>query len=584
MLDLLDDLGHRAARALGDTLGGDPTIAVSRSTRAEFGDLQIAAAMALGKQYRKPPRQLAEIIRAAVAQHPAVEAASLAGPGFVNLRLRDGWIAERVAQGPKLRPIGRRLTVVLDYSSPNVAKPMHIAHIRSTIIGEALKRTLRALDYHVIADNHVGDWGTQFGKLIVAYRHWVDARTFAERPVDELLRLYLKFTDEERRQAGAAAPPDEEAEEPEDDTAAPPILREARAELVKLQQGDPENLALWQTFVEASRREFDRVYQRLGVSFDVMLGESFYRDRLAATVEELCRLSIARESRGAMVVFFNKEQDGEELPPFLIRKADGGYNYATTDVAALGYRVDRWQPARILIVTDERQQLHFRQLFAVGRRLGITCSLEHIWFGLMRLPEGTISTREGKLIGLEALLDEAERRASVLAGEHSPELAEPERREVARVVGIGAVKYNDLSRDRQTLVTFSWDKALSLTGNTAPYLQYAYARLRSILRKADAGGARPGTLGPLSPVERELALRLLWFPDAVEQVARTARPHLLTDYLFDLASAFSTFYTEHPVLKAEPAVRASRLTLTDQVGQTLRRGLELLGIDVLERM
>jgi arginyl-tRNA synthetase len=469
---------------------------------------------------------------------------------------------------------------------------MHIAHIRSTIIGDAIKRSLRAVGYAVVADNHLGDWGTQFGKLIVAWRKWLNPSAFDEDPVAELLRLYVKYVDEEKRERGlpaqTAEAPSGEGEE-EDDAAenAPPLLREARAELVKLQQGDPDNVALWTKFVDVSKQEFNRVYRRLGVEFDVELGESFYNDRLARTVELLLQRKIAEESRGAMVVFFKKPDGSDELPPFLVRKADGGYNYGTTDVAGLLYRIERWKPARIVIVTDERQQLHFKQLFATAHKLGLDAdvSLEHVPFGLMRLPEGTISTREGRLIHLEELLDEAERRALEIAKQKSAESEEPlsdaELREVARVVGLGAVKYNDLSKDRLTTVTFTWDKALALTGNTAPYLQYAYARIRSIGRKA--GDAAVGPVTALEPSERELVKRLLGFAEAVEQVTR-ARPHVLAEYLFDLATAFSTFYAAEPVLKAEPALRASRLKLCELTAETIRRGLDILGIEVVERM
>jgi arginyl-tRNA synthetase len=589
---LYSELAALSAAALrekfGETAG---TVGVGRSTKAEFGDLQISGAMQLARPLKKPPREIAQVIAAAVEKHAAVARVEIAGPGFVNLHLRDAWLAEHAGEGLALRDLGKGQTVVVDYSSPNVAKPMHIAHIRSTIIGDAIKRSLRAVGYTVIADNHLGDWGTQFGKLIVAWRKWLNQSAFDEDPVVELLRLYIKFIDEEKRERGIlpqpAAGADAEEAEDNDTENAPPLLREARAELVKLQQGDPENVALWKKFVDVSKQEFNRVYRRLGVEFDVELGESFYNHRLAATVEELLRRNIAEESRGAIVVFFKKPDGTDELPPFLIRKADGGYNYGTTDVAGLFYRVERWQPARIMIVTDERQQLHFKQLFATAHKLGLDerVSLEHVPFGLMRLPEGTISTREGKLIHLEALLDEAERRAGEIARAKSAEsdepLSEAELREVARVVGLGAVKYNDLSKDRTTTVTFTWDKALALTGNTAPYLQYAYARIRSILRKA--AGAPVGPVAALAAPERELVKRLLWFPDAVEQVTR-ARPHLLAEYLFELATAFSTFYAEHPVLKAEPAERASRLRLCELTAETLQRGLAILGIDVLERM
>jgi arginyl-tRNA synthetase len=331
------------------------------------------------------------------------------------------------------------------------------------------------------------------------------------------------------------------------------------------------------------------------VRFDHWLGESAYQPMLAGVVEDLVQRGLAVESRGAQVIFL----DEEKLPPFLVKKGDGGYNYATTDIATMAVRtgVPPWphMPAgpfdaqRVIIVTDERQQLHFKQLFAVARRLGVPAQLDHVWFGLMRLPEGTIKTRSAgsSMIYLDALLDEAERRAYAVASEKAAAeerpLDEAALREVARVVGLGAVKYNDLSRDRQTLVTFTWDKALALTGNTAPYLQYAYARIRSIVRKTEA----PVVAAPISlglPVERDLCKRLLAYPEAVDSVGRTLRPHLLAEYLYDLATGFSTFYAEAPVLKAEPELRASRLLLTELVSRVLAQGLGLLGIEVLERM
>ncbi|HEX9102516.1 MAG TPA: arginine--tRNA ligase [Polyangia bacterium] len=569
MLVLMNELATRA---------GVPVATVARAKKAEFGDLQINAAMQLAKAEGKPPREIAQRIVDAIKEHPAVGRAEIAGPGFVNVFVRDAWLAANAGSALALRDVAAGKRVVIDYSSPNVAKPMHIGHIRSTIIGDAIKRALRAVGYEVVADNHLGDWGTQFGKLIVAYRKWVDAAAFAEDPVAELLRLYIKFQEESKTKE------DDELE------GATPLLQEARAELVKLQQGDAANRALWQTFVDVSMKEFERVYRRLGVEFDVVLGESFYNDRLADTVKLLVDKGIAEPSQGALVVFFKKPDGTDEMTPALVRKGDGGFNYTTTDVAGVLYRVDRWSPARIIVLTDERQQLHFRQLFAIARRLGVTCSLEHVWFGLMRLPEGTISTREGKLIHLEALLDEAETRALAVARqaqesrEPADRLDERELPAVARVVGIGAVKYNDLSKDRQTLVTFTWDKALSLSGNSGPYLQYAYARIQSILRKAQVEGAEPGAIGALLPSERTLLTKVYDYGAAVEAVAAQTRPHLLCDYLYDLAGAFSTFYGEHQVLKAEPAVRASRLQLCALTARALHDGLALLGIEVLERM
>jgi arginyl-tRNA synthetase len=564
MLELMNELATRA---------GVPVATVARAKKVEFGDLQINAAMQLSKAEKKPPREIAQRIVDAIKDHEAVAKAEIAGPGFVNVFVKDSWLAAHAGSALKVRNVAAGQRVVIDYSSPNVAKPMHIGHIRSTIIGDAIKRALRAVGYEVVADNHLGDWGTQFGKLIVAHRKWLDAGAFERDPVAELLRLYIKFQEESK------------TKEDDDLDAATPLVKEARAELVKLQQGDEENRALWQKFVDVSMNEFNRVYKRLGVEFDVVLGESFYNDRLAGTVERLITEGIAEESQGALVVFFKKPDGTEEMPPAIVRKGDGGFNYATTDVAGVLYRVERWSPSRIIILTDERQQLHFRQFFAIARRLGVTCSLEHVWFGLMRLPEGTISTREGKLIGLEALLDEAETRAFAVASEASAELSEADRREIARVVGIGAVKYNDLSKDRQTLVTFTWDKALSLNGNSGPYLQYAYARIQSILRKARTeGGAEPGAVGAVETSERVLLTKLYDFGAAVEAVASTTRPHLLCDYLYDLAGAFSTFYSEHQVLKAEPAVRASRLALCELTARALKDGLGILGIETLDRM
>jgi arginyl-tRNA synthetase len=584
---LLEELGSAAAAALVKEFGAEkalPPIVFEPSPRA---DVQCATAMRLGKSLGRAPLDVAALIADAVAAHPAVAKAEVAKPGFVNVTLHDAWLAAHLDDALVHRPVGAGQTVVLDYSSPNVAKPMHIGHIRSTILGEAMKRVLRAVGYAVVADNHLGDWGTQFGKLIVAWRRYLDRAAYERDPVGELLRIYVKFSDEEKAQKAALGVPVKSDDDDDDaplPAQAPELLREARAELVKLQAGDPENVALWKQFIDVSMIEFERIYKRLGVSFDEVLGESFYNDRLPGTVDALLATGTAEPSQGAVVVNFTKERDGAAMTPMLVRKADGGFLYGTSDVAAMTYRMERWNPSRILIVTDERQQLHFRQLFAVARRLGIEAKLEHVWFGLMRLPEGTFSTRDGNVISLEALLDEAEERAAAVARSLNPELSDAEVANVARVVGIGSVKYNDLSKDRQTLVTFTWDKALSLQGNTAPYVQYAYARIRSIQRKVAELGAAPGPLVALEPAERALVLTLLKYPLAVEDVAMSARPHVLCDYLFALAGAFATFFNDCPVKDAEPAVRASRLTLCDRVATVLQRGLDLLGIEVVERM
>jgi arginyl-tRNA synthetase len=606
LLDLIAELGQLAAAALReehpDASAIPERLALQPAAKPEFGDLQLAACLQLAKPLGKKPRDLATRVQQRLAAHPAIAKAEIAGPGYVNLHLSSAFIERSLSRllsdphcGVRQQPGGQ--TVVVDYSSPNIAKPMHIAHIRSTIIGDALARILRVAGFRVIADNHLGDWGTQFGKLIVAYRRWLDRQAYGRDPISELVRLYQKFVTEEKQEADALAvakeaprapvdSADADPEEADDDSAAAtPLLLAARAELAKLQKGDPDNLALWREFITVSLQVFDKTYKRLGVHFDYILGESHYHPRLASLVDELLARGIAEPSRGAIICNI----DGEPAP-LLIRKADGSYLYGTTDIATVEHRVNTWHPSRILYVVGAPQQMHFRQIFAIARKLGITCELEHITFGTMRFRDetgkwSTGSTRKGNVPLLDEFIDESIRRARLVAQSKNPELGDADLDEVARVVGIGAIKYNDLSRDRQSDVHFDLDQALALDGNTAPYMQYAYARLRSIARRAEAEGATAAaTLSLGEPAERALARRLLDYSEAVETVVRTARPHHLCQYLYDLAGQVSTFYSELPVLKAEPAVRASRLLLLELVARTLRHGLAALGIEVPERM
>lgn len=544
-------------------------VAVMAATDAAFGDYQCNAAMVLAKQLKKPPRAIAQAI---VNQKPWPEAiASMepAGPGFINIRLSDDWLAKRLEEMLRderlgLDSPGAGRTVVLDYSSPNVAKPMHIGHIRSTVIGNALDRLYRFLGYRVIADNHLGDWGTQFGILIMGYRHFVDRAKLDAAPIDELERVYVLSYEKS------------EAE--------PEWKAQCRQELVKLQAGDSENRALWKKFVELSVSEFERLYQRLGVRFDLTRGESYYSDRLEGIVARMEEQGLARESEGARVVFLEEEK----LPTCIVRKSDGAYNYATTDLATVLSRVEEFQPERIIYVTDERQQLHFSQVFAIARRLGVTTQLEHVWFGLMRLPEGTFSTRQGNVIKLEKLLDEAESRALAVVREASPQMPPKQQQEVARAVGLGAVKYADLSQNPQSVVTFSWDKALALNGNSAPYLQYSYARIRSVEDKYRE--RFPGSdlaafpLALRESAERGLAVQLARFAEIVPLAARLAKPNVLADYLYELAGCYNTFYQNVPFLKAPEGVRESRVRLCGLVARVLRQGLALLGIETPERI
>lgn len=534
-----------------------------------FGDFQCNGAMAASKLLRLPPRAIAE---KAVAQLPAggwLAKAEIAGPGFINLFLADDALArhlEAMQADPLLgvpQP-GAGKTLIVDYSSPNVAKPMHIAHIRSTVIGDALKRIHRALGYTVLGDNHLGDWGTQFGILILGYRNFLDPAALEASPVDELQRVYVlshQKCDED-----------------------PAWKDQARAELVKLQAGDAENRALWQKFIDLSMIEFNRIYSRLGVSFELVRGESFYNDALPGVVAKLQALGLVRESEGALVAFL----EDEKLPPCIVKKSDGGFNYATTDVATVFSREAEFHPDAILYVTDERQQLHFRQFFALAKKAGAKTPLRHIWFGLMRLPEGLLSTRKGTAIKLDLLLDEAEKRALDLVKAASPEMPADQQLAVARAVGIGAVKYADLSQNPQSAVSFTWEKALAMDGNSAPYLQYAYARIASVIDKHKE--RFPGCDWRREPIAldvpqaRRLALRLARHADAVRDAADQEKPSLLADALYDLSQTYSSFYQNVPFLKADPGLRESRVRLCDLAAKILRHGLALLGIDTPDRI
>lgn len=534
-----------------------------------FGDYQCNAAMAAAKLLRQPPRAIADRVAAQLATDGLLAKVEIAGPGFINLTLADDALARHLEalQADELLGIpqpGTGKTIILDYSSPNVAKPMHVAHIRSTVIGDALKRINRALGYTVLGDNHLGDWGTQFGILIMGYRHFFDPAALAASPVDELQRVYVlshQKCDED-----------------------PAWKDQARAELVKLQAGDPENHALWQTFIDLSLAEFNRIYARLGVSFELTRGESFYNDALPGVIEKLTALNLIRESEGALVAFL----EDEKLPPCIVRKSDGGYNYATTDLATVFSREAEFNPDAIIYVTDERQQLHFRQFFAVAKKAGAKTHLRHIWFGLMRLPEGLLSTRKGTAIKLDLLLDEAEKRALELVQTSSPTMPPAQQQAVARAVGIGVVKYADLSQNPQSAITFTWEKALAMDGNSAPYLQYAVARIASVLDKHSE--RFPGVdvhSEPLvldSPFARRLGLRLARYADAIMDAATQEKPSLLADHLYDLSQAYSSFYQNVPFLKAEAGLRESRVRLCVLTAHILRHGLALLGIDTPERI
>ena len=533
----------------------------------QHGDYQSNALMGLAKQRKMNPRQLAEQVVQSLEVDDWCEPVEIAGPGFLNFRLKPDALQQVLRSAlragcPFVHPSKSPRTVVVDFSSPNVAKPMHVGHIRSTILGDTLARVLRVLGHRVVTDNHIGDWGTQFGMLLLGWKTELNEAALKQDPIAELERLYKSINADESRRD------------------------EARAELVKLQAGDEENLAIWQRMIALSQEQFDHVYGRLGVTFDETLGESFYNPHLPSLIEELQGRGIAEESDGAMVVRFPDDQQLADKPA-IVRKRDGAANYTTTDLATLQYRMETWKPSDIVYVTDGRQQLHFQQLFKIfGRWQNATSvQLEHVWFGSILGPDGKpFKTRSGDTVRLADLLDEAEERAFAVVSEKNPGLLESERREIARVVGLGALKYADLSNNRQSDYIFDWDKMLALQGNTAPYLQYAYTRVRSIFRKMDAPNFDNVELQFKAPEELTLAKHLMNFGQALEMVAQNYRPNFLCNYLFELAGHFSRFYEACPVLKAEASEQNSRLALCELTACVLRSGLDALGIEVTEVM
>jgi arginyl-tRNA synthetase len=654
-MNILAELQQRFAPALQSLLGpsGDPAPLLEMIRVAQdpkFGDYQANFAMSLGKTLGKPPREVAQQIVDAAQLADLCHPPEIAGPGFINLRLRDDWLINRLQAAAAddrlaVATASQPRTYVLDYSSPNVAKPMHVGHIRSTVIGDSLYRLLQFLGHQVISDNHLGDWGTQFGMIIYGYKHFVDRAAFAQAPVAELTRLYklvsqlvtyreslaalplaqqrLSAKEAEVALLRAAPPTGDKAADKKakqqlsrcenqakeiaeeiasltkriaavDDNPAlaalaaahPQIDAAVLAETAKLHAGDAENLRLWHDFLPNCRDEIQRVYKRLNIRFDYEYGESFYHDRLAGVVADFRHRGLAQDSQGALCVFL----DGFDAP-MLIQKKDGAYLYSTTDLATIAYRVETWNPSAVLYVVDHRQSDHFEKLFAAARKWGYEkLELTHVKFGTVMGSDGKpYKTREGVAAGLESLLDEAVARASAVVAENDKDnqLSPAERQSVAETVGIGALKYADLAQNRTSDYEFSYDKMLAMNGNTATYMQYSYARVRSIFRKAETDPAAlhnaPITLG--HPAERALGLFILRFSEALAQAASEYQPHLLTAYLFDLAKAYSAFFENCPVLRAETAdLRVSRLRLCDLTARTIRQGLSLLGIGVIEKM
>ncbi|ORF26532.1 arginine--tRNA ligase [Snodgrassella alvi] len=552
----------------------DQPIILQPAKNRDFGDYQINGVMGAAKKTRQNPRELAQRVADALQQNPLIATAEVAGPGFINLKLRPEKLAQYIKTSLQDEHLGiarnsKPQTIVIDYSSPNLAKEMHVGHLRSSIIGDSLNRVLTFLGHKVIAQNHVGDWGTQFG-MLVAYLIEQQQNGRADLELADLEQFYrnakVRF-DEDKNFADTA-----------------------RDYVVKLQSGDASVLALWQQFVQTSLQHAQAVYKKLGLKLlpaDVT-GESFYNDQLQSTVNELLAKGIAVDSDGTKVVFLDefKNQDNEPAA-FIIQKKDGGFLYASTDLACLRYRINTLHGNRLLYVVDARQSLHFDELFTVARKAGWlpdTVHAEHIPFGTMMGKDGKpFKTRSGDTVKLMDLLNEAVTRASALVARKNPELSADEIAHIGEAVGIGAVKYADLSKNRTSDYIFDWDSMLSFEGNTAPYLQYAYTRVQSVFRKAGTWDNNAAiTLN--EAMEQQLAVELLKFEDVLDSVANTSYPHYLAAYLYQIATLFSRFYEACPILKADEATRNSRLQLTSLTGKTLQQGLALLGIDTLETM
>jgi len=542
---------------------------LTQAADPRFGDYQTTVALVLGKRRGENPRNVAEKILNCLDVADLSEAPTIAGAGFINFKLRSDAIAketgelfvdDRLGVAESTSP----KKIVIDFGSPNVAKPMHVGHIRSTALGDALARIATFLGHDVIRDNHIGDWGTQFGMVIWGWKNLLDRDALQRDPLGEIVRIY--------KETNARSTGD-------------PSVREAcRQELVKLQSGDRENVDIWNECVALSMQDFEHVYELLDIHYDIQCGESFYKDRLPGVVDRLLKSKIAEVSEGAVVVFF---RDNPELAhkPCIIRKRDGGFNYATSDIATVEYRIDELNRDTLWYVVGAPQTLHFKEIFEIARREGHNAEFRHISFGnVLGEDRKLMKTRSGENVPLGQLLEEACTRARRIIEEKNPDLTEEEKTDIARTIGIGAVKYADLVQYRMTDYVFSWNKMLALQGNTAPYLQNAYVRICSIFRKAGERAPKIDNFTLKEPTEITLAKRLCQFAEIVPQVLNDFRPNVLANYLFQLANGFHAFYEACPVLKSEEPLRSSRVALCDLTGRVVQRGLDLLGIKVPEKM
>lgn len=570
-MNLRQILNHKVSEALCTVTGETECQAlISYSKSVQFGDYQANGVMPLAKKLGLNPRELGQKVLAQLDLGELAEKVELAGPGFINIFISKDALGQALNSLDKsrlLEPSESPQTIVIDYSSPNLAKEMHVGHLRGTIIGDALARTFEWMGHRLIRQNHFGDWGTQFGMLITYMLELEDAQSGLAN-LEAFYRAAKQRFDEDTD-----------------------FARRARENVVKLQSGDTQCLRLWQEFIDVSVQHCQQVYEKLNITLSAedIVPESFYNDKLAGIIEQLQSQKLLQESAGAQCVFLDdfSNKDGEPLPT-IVQKSDGGYLYATTDLAAIQYRCRNLHADRVLYVVDARQSLHFQQVFAVARLAGFaanSCSLEHISYGTMMGSDGKpFKTRSGGTVKLIELIEEGIERAQAIVEEKNPGLDATEKQLIAQTVGISAIKYSDLSKNRNSDYVFDWDQMLSFEGNTAPYMLYAYARIRSIFRKAGLDPEADYQISIHAEAERELALKLMQFAEVVDNLMADGFPNQLCLYLYELAGSFMSFYEACPVLKAEGAEKNSRLGLCQLSSLTLKQGLNLLGIETLERM
>lgn len=574
MMILKEELGVLFTQALTRAYPGqETTIKLEYPTEAANGEYATPVALEVGKKVGEPPRMVAQKIVDEFVTPPWVEKIQIAGPGFINIFISSDFLTnsthEITLTGEKFgtSTLQKNKTVVTDTSHPNVAKPMGVHHLLSTIIGNTLNRLFAAVGYTVVRDNYLGDWGTQFGKLIYAYRTWGDEAVVKADPIPELLKLYVHFHNEAEKN--------------------PAVEDHGRAEFKKLEDGDEENLKLWKWIVELSVREFEKTWKRLDVNFDYIHGESFYEDKMAAIIEMgVAKGLFVEGEKGALIAPFSHEK----YPPCIIRKSDGATLYATRDLARIKYWEDTWHPDLMINVVDVAQTLHFLQINEVAEKMKLTDAENlHISFGRMSFPEKRMSTRKGNIVSLEELLDEAEEGAYQIVSEKNPELSEEKKRRVAKQVGIGAIKYVILGQNRISDVVFTWEKMLSMEGLSGPYIQYVHARACSILRKYSEvkKSSTQSTVKKYTfkePQELALARLLVRLPEVVQHAAREYKPNLLCTYLFEVAAAFNSFYASVHVLGEESHIEAQRVALVEATAVVLKNGLGFLGIAAPEEM